>query len=353
MVIRTTTWLAFLALCFQSATAQDIPLTIDSSQSTVEIAVSGASDSSSLSGSASIELVPSSEPFSTAQVKTLNLVLDDGFTLTIFGGLITASSEPGSTSLEMTMAGDPGTVNGLNEFDQFMNEAEFAGVVSVVDPLNLAGGSRDIDLSTYEPAGFDMLGIQLSVDGNTLTVSADIALMVPLDDNITLDVTGVLVSTGELPVPDIQVVPDSLDVIRGILASGTVADLADSDNVDVSVRRDPTSIQSVTDVELKGVSSIATPARLEFTLDASVFARTEVIQTISLYDYDSDAWEQVDSRPANRFSDLVTSVTPAGDITRFVQPGTGCVEAKIVFQSTSPRQQFSANIDQTIWTIGQ
>ncbi len=263
MLHRLAILFAVLVFTLQAATAQDIPLTIDSSQSTIDISLTTsagtASDTSTLSGTASIELLPPNEPFSTAQVKTLNVVLDDGFTLSFFGGIVSASTAPGSTSMEMTLAGAPGTVDGLNQFDQLLNEATFTGVVNVTDPLGIAGGTRSIDLSSFEPAAFDMLGVQLSVSGTTLTVATDIALAIPLDTNITLDVTGTLVSTGELPIPDIQVVPDSLDVIRGVLAAGTVADLADSDNVDVSVRRDPNSIQAVTDLEIKGVSSIGNP----------------------------------------------------------------------------------------------
>ena len=58
-----------------------------------------------------------------------------------------------------------------------------------------------------------------------------------------------------------------------------------------------------------------------------------------------------DSRLANRFTDLSTEAWPAGDLSRFVEAGTGCMRARVRFVSTNPRQQFQANIDQMIWSV--
>lgn len=156
----------------------------------------------------------------------------------------------------------------------------------------------------------------------------------------------VLIPSGPVLVP-----VDSFEVIRGMYSSGDLADLEFSDNVDLSVRRNPTGIQSVVELELKGVSPTETPSSLEFTLEASVFARSTVNQSILLFDYVAGEYEQLDMREAAQFTDLVTTVTPTGDLSRFVEPGTGCVMASVLFQSINPRQQFTANIDQIVWQI--
>jgi hypothetical protein len=89
------------------------------------------------------------------------------------------------------------------------------------------------------------------------------------------------------------------------------------------------------------------------TLEGAVFARSPVNQTIELYDYIAGVWEQVDTRAATRFSDSTVTVAATGDLSRFVEAGTMFIKARIRYQSTNPRQQFSSNTDLFIWTIGQ
>ena len=126
-----------------------------------------------------------------------------------------------------------------------------------------------------------------------------------------------------------------------------------SDNSDLSLRRLSTDIQSRTEFEVKGISPIATPSSFEFKLEGAVFARSNVVQTIELYDYMAAAWELVDSRNAARSPapDLVVTVGATGDLSRFVEAGTRCVEARVRYRSDNPRQVFGSNTDQTIWTI--
>jgi hypothetical protein len=154
--------------------------------------------------------------------------------------------------------------------------------------------------------------------------------------------------------PDfVSVYPDSYLVTRGEHVSGGIPELAASDNQDLSLRRLTIDIQSRTEFSVNAISPTATPSSLEVTLEGSVFARSTVNQTIELYDYVAAAWEQVDTRAATRFTDSTVTVAASGDLSRFVQPGTMCVEARIRYQSPSARQQFSSNTDQFLWTIGQ
>ena len=90
---------------------------------------------------------------------------------------------------------------------------------------------------------------------------------------------------------------------------------------------------------------------IEITLEGAVFARSLVNQTVFLFNYDTDDWEQVDSRPANRFSDATANFSVTGDVSRFVQPGTNQIEARVLYQSANPRQRFSSNTDFFSWTI--
>ena len=153
----------------------------------------------------------------------------------------------------------------------------------------------------------------------------------------------------------VQVVPNSFLVTRGDYVSGDETDLADSDNADLSLRRSNSDLQSRTEFEVKSTSPTATPTIFEFTLEGSVFARGNVVQTIELFDYDTAAWELVDTTNANRapMPDTVVTATATGDLSRFVEAGTMCIEARILYKSDRNRQKFASNTDQAIWTIGQ
>jgi hypothetical protein len=144
---------------------------------------------------------------------------------------------------------------------------------------------------------------------------------------------------------------DLLTVTRGDLVSGAVEDLAESDNADVVLRRRTSDIQSRTEMVLKGFSPVHTPASIEIKLEGAVFARSPVQQSIAVYNYAFGMWEDVDTREASRFVDSVVTVQLTGDLTRFIEPGTNFMQARISFQSDNPRQQFTSNTDQFMWTI--
>ena len=145
--------------------------------------------------------------------------------------------------------------------------------------------------------------------------------------------------------------PEFANVTRGILSSGTVDDLEEGDNVDMVMQRGAANILPRTEVEVMTTSYTNNPEIFEFTLESSVFARAVVNQSIYLFNYDTDEFELVDTRAARRFQDSTVTIEPAGDLSRFVQPGTNLVEAKIRYQSTAQRQQFSSSVDRAVWNI--
>ena len=126
-----------------------------------------------------------------------------------------------------------------------------------------------------------------------------------------------------------------------------------SDNVDLSIQRAMTDTQSRTEFEVMGTSPTVSPTSLEVTLEGAVFARSTVVQTIELWDYVAGAWELVDTRNATNIVDSTATVAATGDLSRFVDPTTLEVKARIHFQSLNARQRFASNTDQFMWTIGQ
>ena len=144
---------------------------------------------------------------------------------------------------------------------------------------------------------------------------------------------------------------ETFEVISGIQTGGTIGDLNESDNVDFAVQRNPQQTSGITTLEAKSVSTLEDPATFEFTLEAAGFFRTSIVQTIEFFDYDAGAFVEVDSRNANRFVDSVVVAAGSGDLSRFVEDGTGCVLTRITYTTPSRRQAYSVGIDQIFWTI--
>lgn len=150
--------------------------------------------------------------------------------------------------------------------------------------------------------------------------------------------------------PDV-IVADSFEVTRGNQSGGGLIELQSSDDEDLSVLRANADVFAITEIEVKAVSPSSTPTIFDITLESSVFARTDVTQTIALYNYDTAEFEELDLRPASRFLDATAMVTPTGDFSRFVENGTNCIRAQLTYESINPRQRFASNIDLFSWTI--
>ena len=90
--------------------------------------------------------------------------------------------------------------------------------------------------------------------------------------------------------PEIRIAPDSANVTRGELVSGTASDLGASDNADFQARRATSDIQSRVDIVLTGSTDVLSPSSLEFTIEGSVFSRSSVNQTVELFDFDSNSY---------------------------------------------------------------
>ena len=151
----------------------------------------------------------------------------------------------------------------------------------------------------------------------------------------------------------VTVSPDTITTTRGTFNSGGIPEISASDNQDYRISRSNSDIQSRTEFEVKAVSPVAAPTSFEVTLEGAVFARSNVVQTISLFDYVAGSFEVVDTRNANRSPspDSTVTVAATGDLSRFVEPGTNCIEARVLFRSDNPRQNFTSNTDYFVWTI--
>ncbi|MEM7456438.1 MAG: cytochrome c peroxidase [Planctomycetota bacterium] len=141
--------------------------------------------------------------------------------------------------------------------------------------------------------------------------------------------------------------PDSFTVSDGSLRGGDLADLQESDNVKVTVQGAFTPVASIT---VQSVSPVEDPRYFAFQSEASTRS-PQAIQQIFLYDYDAGEFELVDEQSANTLADKVVLIEGTGDLSRFVEPGTRIVEAKIVIRRTTLTRGMFGFFDRAIWLI--
>jgi CubicO group peptidase (beta-lactamase class C family) len=138
---------------------------------------------------------------------------------------------------------------------------------------------------------------------------------------------------------------------NGQLVSGGLEELEESDDLDLVARRNVNDVRSRIFIEARTTSRVHNPVNLQVTLEGAVFARGRVDQSVDLFNHRSQQWERVDTRAAAQFIDRVTTITPDGDLIRFVDPQDGTVMIRCRFESVSPRQQFALYLDQLVFRI--
>ena len=161
-----------------------------------------------------------------------------------------------------------------------------------------------------------------------------------------------LVEGSTLP---IQVFPDSYTLPLGNVLVGDLDKVDDSDN-DYLILTHQVSQSTYMQVnyQVKAVSPVPSPSRLDFVLETSLQTKPPIEQKILLFNYDTSQFEEVDLR-ATTLQDQIIMVEPTGDLSRFVEDGTGCVEARIEIEPKNSvpfrRTIFRVKIDQIKWLI--
>ena len=149
--------------------------------------------------------------------------------------------------------------------------------------------------------------------------------------------------------PPIQVT--TVQVVNGLLVSGDASSLETSDNMDLVVRRNSLQTNGVVTIDFEATTSVSDPVSFEFCLEAAGFFRSNVVQTIQFYDFDQESFVEVSSGPASRFTDRMVRVDGVGDLSRFVEDGSGAIRTRVVFSSAVRRQQFSTATDKAVWIV--
>lgn len=244
----------------------------------------------------------------------------------------------GTTRASLPTTGDPGIYSAMDTYEAILDgelEANFGFTPVDGDTFDLIS----LPIGQIFAGEFD----DVTVTGLPAGIGA-ISEIVPGNGAIG-DVFRIRILAAEVLIPELLTITD------GNLPAGTATQLANSDNQDLSIRRDNSDVRSRTGFTVTTTTSIQSPSAVEITLEGSVFARTTVNQFIELFNYDSQSWEQLDLQNASRFIDSTVTIQATGDSSRFVEAGTGMIEARIRYESLNPRQKFTSNTDLVTWTI--
>ncbi len=146
-------------------------------------------------------------------------------------------------------------------------------------------------------------------------------------------------------------------LLDGIQVGGQLSDASESD--DVYLQLEPSSTRNPAkqkiDVILQTTGNAQTPVELSFRVEAHMQGGPsgDVIQSIRLRNYQTNAFELLDSRPAST-TDEIVSVTVTGDPARFVQAGTREITASVTWISpefSGAPFDWSIDIDEAVWPV--
>ncbi|MCH8274424.1 MAG: FG-GAP repeat protein [Armatimonadetes bacterium] len=150
-----------------------------------------------------------------------------------------------------------------------------------------------------------------------------------------------------------EVLPDSFTILRGLLLSGGLPDLFDSDDSRLVVRTAvfAPSIEPPVQIEVVGTSPTESPSELRFRFEGMA-SRNLIERRISLYNYVTQSYEELHVAFAAT-SDEVVEIVITSNPSRFVEPGTGQVKSLMTWKAAafSFFTGWNVGIDQTIWVV--
>jgi len=153
---------------------------------------------------------------------------------------------------------------------------------------------------------------------------------------------------------DDVVFPDSYEIIRGRLISGSLKDLFYSDNYHINIassvlsdiKKTPVSIQ------INGTATSAAPLELKFVLESRIRNPRIIQQKIRLYNYITQSWEEVDSRIV-KGPDQIVEIVITDNPSRFINSNPLDMKAEMSWKAFGSIWSFpwKVGIDQSIWMI--
>ncbi|MEW5882927.1 MAG: hypothetical protein AB1725_01730 [Armatimonadota bacterium] len=156
----------------------------------------------------------------------------------------------------------------------------------------------------------------------------------------------------EVPGVPQTILPASVQVTRGQFLSGALADLFASDDryFNVAARR-PTEVAAASsEILLTATSPTESPTALAFRVEAAADAAPTRLR-VELFNFQTGTWEQV-GEVAGPTSDTRFDFGATGNLSRFVQSGTGEMRARVGFHDRGVTVAgWNTRYDQGVWLV--
>lgn len=199
---------SLVALAISSFASAD--LIVDSTLSSTTVTIAGVSDTSSTSGTARLITTPTDSPFSTAQIRDLDLVLDEALSFSLLFGTVSISSNAGEVQVQLIDPGSAGTV-ASGAFDQIENTLAANGTFTQTGAL----GNDELDLAGLGDLLVDFNDVQISSVGEIVTIDATYDVTDEIN-GFAVNISGRIVASGVVSIPE----PVSSTLIGLVLLAG-------------------------------------------------------------------------------------------------------------------------------------
>ena len=278
-----------------------------------------------------------------------NSDVDDGTTILL------------SPTLDLTTAPDEEALLSYARWYSNSNGGDPANDIMVVDISN-DGGESWVNLETVGPSGSEVSGGWIKTTfrvSDFVTPSSDIRLRFEVSDLnggsvIEAGLDGLEVRMVKCAQP---IFPGGSKFLDGIVANGTLSDLNFSDEQYLEIDPSPTGNprKQAVDVVLLATSPVTNPTALNFRIGGFMSGGPmgDVTQTIRFKNEITKTYETVDVRYVSDTPELI-EVSPGGDVSRFVNPISGDVTARVSWRSPAfagGTYFWSLNMDQMIWVL--
>lgn len=147
--------------------------------------------------------------------------------------------------------------------------------------------------------------------------------------------------------------PQELEIVRGVQRSGELADVFTSDDSYLVVQPGLTLRDDEPPVWLIMRSHLVTNtiSAMTFTLETAV-STPQVTQRVEMFNYVLGEFEEVDARTGTA-DDSVAEIVVKGDVSRFVDPETSEIQAQLTWMPPTLVVAFpwTVRIDHAVWTV--
>jgi hypothetical protein len=157
--------------------------------------------------------------------------------------------------------------------------------------------------------------------------------------------------------PIVDTPATDFNIIRGLQIDGSIADVAASDDNYLKFRPGFTLNAQEPPVwlEFEAVSHTGHPQGIQYKIETNA-TTANIQQVVELYNFVDDMYESVDTRLSSVNNDSIVELDlKGGEISRFVEQGTGIVRARMSWKAVGFIFQYpwTVNIDQVLWQIAE